>query len=154
MSLTGLISGTMDAEESFKSMTLTATMMFMTNLIPAIQQVTTAIKAGQSAMIALGASTAAATAGISAALILIGLVGAAVAKQIKFIEENSPENQLKRINALLEKQQELIAEANSKAKEARKAHENVQELKKRYEELRDRIVLTEEEQEEYNKIIE
>ena len=58
------------------------------------------------------------------------------------------------VNISLEKQQELIAEANSKAKESRKAHDSVEELKKRYEELRNRIILTEDEQEEYNKIIE
>lgn len=154
LALTGIISGTTSAEEAFKAMAMTSAAMLLTNLIPAISAITTAIKTAESAWMAFTTSSAAMTGGISAALFLIGLIGVGIAKQMKFIKENSPESQLKRINELLEKQQELIAEANSKAKEARKTSDNVEELKKRYEELRNRIVLTEDEQEEYNKIVE
>lgn len=152
--LTGIISGTTSAEEAFKTMVTTSIMMLTTNLIPAISAVATAIKTADSAWVAFTTSSAAMTGGISLILLAIGAVGVASAKYIKFIKENSPENQLKRINELLEKQSELIAEANSKAKESRKSYDNAEELKKRYEELRNRIVLTEDEQEEYNKIVE
>lgn len=154
IALTGIISGTTSTEEAFRAMTMTSVMMLTTNLIPAISAVATAIKTAESAWVAFTTSSAAMTGGISFALLLIGAIGTAVAKQVKFARENSPENQLKRINELLEKQSELIAEANSKAKEARKTSDNVEELKKRYEELHNRIVLTEDEQEEYNKIVE
>lgn len=154
LALTGIISGTTSTEEAFRAMTMTSVMMLTTNLIPAISAVATAIKTADSAWVAFTTSSAAMTGGISLALLLIGAVGTVIAKQVKFAKENSPENQLKRINELLEKQSELIAEANSKAKEARKTYDNVEELKKRYEELHNRIVLTEDEQEEYNKIVE
>lgn len=154
IALTGIISGTTSTEEAFRAMTMTSVMMLTTNLIPAISAVTTAIKTADSAWVAFTTSSAAMTGGISLILLLIGAIGVELAKQAKFAKENSPENQLKRINELLEKQSELIAEANSKAKEARKTYDNVEELKKRYEELHNRIVLTEDEQEEYNKIVE
>lgn len=154
IALTGIISGTTSTEEAFRAMTMTSVMMLTTNLIPAISAIATAIKTAENAWVAFTTSSAAMTGGISAALLIIGLIGTEVAKQVKFAKENSPESQLKRINELLEKQSELIAEANSKAKEARKTYDNVEELKKRYEELHNRIVLTEDEQEEYNKIVE
>lgn len=154
MGLTGLISGTMDAEESFRSMALMSGTMLVTNIVPAIQQVGTALKAGQGLMTAFGASTAAATGGITFLIGLLALVATGVAKYVKTVKENSPEKQLERINALLEKQEEIIAEAESKAKEARKTLDNTEELKNKYEELSNKIILTEEEQEEYNGLVE
>lgn len=155
LGLVGVVSGTTSAEEAFKAMIMSSTLMLTTNLIPAISAISTAIKAeAGSVFAAFTASSAAMTGGISLILMGIAAIGLGIAKNVKFAKENSPESQLKRINELLEKQQELIAEANSKAKESRKAHDNVEELKKRYEELRNRIILTEDEQEEYNKIIE
>jgi hypothetical protein len=96
-------------------------------------------------MTAFGASTAAATGGITFLIGALALVAMVVAKHVKTIKENSPEKQLERINALLEKQEEIIAEAESKAKEARKTLDNTEELKNKYEELSNKIILTEEE---------
>jgi hypothetical protein len=80
LALTGVISGTTSAEEAFKTMIMTSVMMLTTNLIPAISAVATAIKAADSAWVAFTTSSAAMTGGISAALLVIGLIGAAVAK--------------------------------------------------------------------------
>ena len=154
MGLTGLISGTMDAEESFKSMTTMSTMMIITNLIPAIQQVGTALIETKSLAVALGSSISAMSVLITGTFALLTFVGQKVAAYLKTLDNNTIESQLKRVNELLEKQEEIISETESKAKEARKAYTNVEDLKKRYEELSNRIVLTEEEQEEYNKLVE
>lgn len=154
LGLVGVVSGTTSAEEAFKAMIMSSTLMLTTNLIPAISAISTAIKGAGSIFAAFTASTAAMTGGISLILMGIAAAGMLIAKHMKIVKENSPESQLKRVNELLEKQQELIAEANSKAKETRKTLDSTEELKNKYEELSSKIILTEEEQEEYNKLIE
>lgn len=97
------------------------------------------------------------TAGIGAAIIAITAAITGLVVWFKSLweeaEANKFENRMKEAKKTAEAAREAADEQSKLAKETAKAAQGAKDLRKRYEELSNKLSLTEEEQEEYNKLV-
>ena len=151
MAFTSVVSGITDAETAFRN----AGIMLITSLVPLIPQL---FVTGEEMGTALAEGAAVGSAGLSviigAASAALAFVGWGIAHLIKSQEFNSIEKRLERTKAAAEELEELAQVKSDEAKNAQEEADNVEEIKKRYQELNGIVIKTEEEQEEYNKLIE
>ena len=151
MAFTSVVSGITDAETAFKN----AALMLIPSFVSLIPQL---FVTGEEMGAALAEGAAIGSAGLSVIVTMIAgalaLAGWGIAHLVKSQEFNSVEKKLERTKAAAEELEELAQVKTDEAKNAQEEADNVEEIKKRYQELNGIVIKTEEEQEEYNKLIE